>query len=462
MIGKIINGFEVIDALGSGAFGHTYKVAKDSEIYAMKILKPEAMSSDIQSEGYRRFQREIRSLQKVKSEYVVKYYESGVWVDKSIEHYFIIMEFVEGMDFDKFLSRHRKTFIKDESLMKSILSQILQGLYEIHNLNIIHRDLKPANIYITDENKIKLLDFGLVKMLDYSTVTTKGKIVGTPLFMSPEMIEGKVLDYRSDLYSFGVVLYYIFTREHPFQGENVFVLLNNIVKQHPTRISDKYSGISNALENIILKLLEKQPYLRPFKNALELQEVVLDIPFLQVGIPAYKTQDKSFSKKRFFIRLLHTEKNELKTYLSSGGHVDGIEYPANYLPLYKNQISDLKEGNIPFFFDPSTNRLAYSKFSETKGLVNLPYVYDQYNRITPKHLTNIEDIQKYVSDVLNWQLKWETGFLVTPFHYSKNLSDEWLSVDLKLIEECFEFKEKHGIKKDIFYWHMHRYRGLNR
>lgn len=450
MIGKVIDGFEIIDSLGSGAFGHTYKVQKDDAIYAMKILKPEAMSNEILSEGFKRFQREVRSLQKVTSDNVVKYYGSGVWTDKSIEHYFIIMEFIEGMDFARYLTQHRKSLIKDESAMKDILSQILKGLYDIHELNIIHRDLKPANIYITGDNKIKLLDFGLVKMLDYSTVTTKGKIVGTPLFMSPEMIEGKGIDYRSDLYSFGVLLYYIYTQEYPFQGENVFVLLNNIVKQHPKKVSDKCPDISNALENIIFKLLEKQPYLRPFKDALELQQVILDIPLLQADLPLHKVKDKSFSQKRFFIRLLHTEKTEIKNFISAGGQIDGIEFPANYLPQYQSQLSELEGFNVPYFFDPSTNRLAYSQFADTKGLVNLPYVYDRYNRITPKHLSNIEEIKKYVSDVLNWQLQWKTDFLVSPFHYSKNLRDEWLSVDLKLLEESSDFKEKHNIKKELF------------
>ncbi|MEW6326360.1 MAG: serine/threonine-protein kinase [Thermodesulfobacteriota bacterium] len=233
MIGREFNGFKIIDSLGSGAFGHTYKVQKDRSIYAMKILKPEAMGQEIQSEGFKRFQREIRSLQKVKSEFVVKYYESGTWIDKSIEHYYIIMEFIEGMDFARYLKRNRKSLIADENKMKDLFSQILRGLHDIHKINILHRDLKPANVYITDNGAVKLLDFGLVKMLDYSTVTTKGKIVGTPLFMSPEMIEGKGVDYRSDLYSFGVLLYFICTEEYPFQGENVFVLLNNIVKQPP-------------------------------------------------------------------------------------------------------------------------------------------------------------------------------------------------------------------------------------
>lgn len=450
MIGREINGFKIIDSLGSGAFGHTYKIQRDNSIYAMKILKPEAMSSEIQSEGFKRFQREIRSLQKVKSDYVVKYYESGIWTDKSIEHYYIIMEFIEGMDFARYLKLHRISLIKDENKMKNLFSQILRGLYDIHNLNILHRDLKPANIYITDNDAVKLLDFGLVKMLDYSTVTTKGKIVGTPLFMSPEMIEGKEIDYRSDLYSFGVLLYFVCTEEYPFQGENVFVLLNNIVKQYPKRVSEKFSDISNSFENIILKLLEKQPYLRPFKDAKELAQVILDIPLLQIAMPLPKTEDKSFPQKRFFIRLLHTEKSELKSFTESGGEIDGIEYPANYLPQYRNQILDLKSFNIPYFFDPSTNRLAYSQFADTKGLVNLPYVYDRYNRITPKQLSNIEAIKKYTEDVFNWQLRWETDFLIAPFHYSKTLRDEWLSVDLKIIEESFDLKEKQNLKKEIF------------
>lgn len=450
MIGREINGFKIIDSLGSGAFGHTYKVQKDNFVYAMKILKPEAMSAEIQSEGFKRFQREIRSLQKVKSEHVVKYYDSGIWADKSIEHYYIIMEFIEGMDFSRYLKLHRRFLIKDENKMKSIFSQILRGLYDIHALKILHRDLKPANIYIADNNTVKLLDFGLVKMLDYSTVTTKGKIVGTPLFMSPEMIEGKEIDYRSDLYSFGVLLYFVCTEEYPFQGENVFVLLNNIVKQHPKRVSGKFPDISNSFENIILKLLEKQPYLRPFKDAKELEQVILDIPLLQVAMPLHTAEDKSFSQKRFFIRLLHTEKNELNSFIKSGGEIDGIEYPANYLPKYQNQILDLKSFNILYFFDPSTNRLAYSQFADTKGLVDLPYVYDRYNRITPKQLSNIEAVKRYAADVLNWQLKWETDFLVAPFHYSKNLRDEWLSVDLKLIEESFELKENKNLKKEIF------------
>ncbi len=450
MIGLNINGYKITEAIGSGAFGHTYKAIKNDDIFAIKILKPEAMSDEIQSGGYKRFDREVRSLQKVKSEYVVKYYDSGVWLDKNIEHYYIVMELIEGMDFNKYLNNFREQLISNEVKMKEIFSGILEGLFAIHSQSIIHRDLKPANIFITKDDNVKLLDFGLVKMLDYSTITTRGKIVGTPLFMSPEIIEGKSIDFRSDLFSFGVLLYYIFTNEYPFSGENIFVLLNNIVKKPPERISEKLKDISNLLENIILKLLEKQPYLRPFQNAHELKNILNEIPFFKVNIDLQNEDDKSFEKKKFFIRLMHNEKGEIESYIKNNGRIDGVEFPANYLPKYKAQLIDLKSFNIPFYFDPSTNRLTYSKFTETKGLVNLPYIYDKYNRLTPGKLESLNSITKYVADVLSWQLKWKTKFLVAPFHYSKSINDPWLSIDLKLLEESIAFKSENDIPHDVY------------
>ncbi|MBU4445511.1 protein kinase, partial [bacterium] len=124
MVGLNISGYRIIEAIGSGAFGHTYKAIRNGEIFAIKILKPEAMSNEIQSGGYKRFYREIRSLQKVKSEFVVKYYDSGIWEDKGLEHYYIVMEFIEGMDFNKFLKNFRSQLLSDEDQMKNIFSGI--------------------------------------------------------------------------------------------------------------------------------------------------------------------------------------------------------------------------------------------------------------------------------------------------------------------------------------------------
>ncbi len=448
--GQLINDYRIIDSLGSGAFGSTYKVEKDNRVFALKILKPEAIHPEISSGGYKRFKIEIKALQKVNSEYVIKYFDSGIWISNNIEHFYLVMEYVEGRDFENFLKSKRDEFITNETLMRDIFSQILIGLNDIHSKDVIHRDLKPANIFITDENKIKILDFGLVKMLDYSSITTKGKLVGTPNYIPPEIIEGKRPDYRSDLYSMGVMLYRILTNQFPFKGENVFVLINNIITYPPEKPSSINKTISNAFENIILRLLEKQPYLRPFQSALELANILNEIPILKKEMDFKIIDDKSYQQKSFFIRLLHTEKTEIENFVRRGGHVDGVEYQANYLPNFQKQVEDLKKFKIPFYFDPSTNRLAFSKFSETNSLINLPYVYDEFNKLTPKKLSTLEQMERYVSDVLDWQLRWGVEKLVAPFHYSQYIGDEWLEIDLKLVEETRAFLQKKRIEKEFY------------
>lgn len=448
--GQMINEYKVIESLGSGAFGSTYKVEKDNRVFALKVLKPEAIHPEVSSGGYKRFKIEIKALQKVNSEYVIKYFDSGIWISNNIEHFYLVMEYVEGRDFENFLKSKRDEFITNEPLMRDIFSQILIGLNDIHSKDVIHRDLKPANIFITDENKIKILDFGLVKMLDYSSITTKGKLVGTPNYIPPEIIEGKRPDYRSDLYSMGVMLYRILTNQFPFKGENVFVLINNIITYPPEKPSSLNKTISNAFENIILRLLEKQPYLRPFQSALELANILNEIPILKKEMDFKIIDDKSYQQKTFFIRLLHTEKTEIENFVRRGGHVDGVEYQANYLPNFQKQVEDLKRFKIPFYFDPSTNRLAFSKFSETNSLINLPYVYDEFNKLTPKKLSTLEQMERYVSDVLEWQLRWGVEKLVAPFHYSQYIGDEWLEIDLKLVEETRAFLQKNRIEKEFY------------
>lgn len=448
--GQLINEYKIIDSLGSGAFGNTYKVEKGGEIFALKILKPEAIHPEVSSGGYLRFKAEIKALQKVASDFVIKYFESGVWINNNIEHFYLVMEYVDGKDFDDFLKSNRSRFILDEALMRDIFSQVLVGLNDIHEKNVIHRDLKPANIFVTNENKVKILDFGLVKMLDYSSITTKGKLVGTPNYIPPELIEGKRPDYRSDLYSFGVMLYKILTDRFPFSGENVFVLINNIITRPPENPSNINKNISNAFENIILRLLEKQPYLRPFKSASELAKILKEIPLLKRETDFRIIEDKTFKQKKFFIRLLHNEKAEIAEFIQAGGHVDGIEYQANYLPNFRKQVEYLKKFRIPFYFDPSTNRLTFSKFSETNGLRNLPYVYDKFNKLTPKKLSTLEQIQRYVADVLEWQLRWGVEKLVAPFHYSQHLGDEWLDIDLKIIEETRSYLQKNNIRYEFY------------
>ncbi len=439
-----IKGYELISQIGSGAFGKTHRVRKGGKVYAMKIFKPDAIRTDI---DLKRFQRECRALQKIVSDHVVRYHDHGVFDDGGVETHFIVMDFVEGHD----LARHLqgKSFPRPEAEIRGLLSQVQQGLSDIHKHRIVHRDLKPSNIFLTKDGTVKILDFGLVKMLDYTTLTMTGEMLGTPLYMSPEEMLGKDVDHRSDLFSFGVLLFYLLTGQYPFPCQNLMRLMRAVTQElpeHPTRFNPE---ISNRLENLVLRLLEKEPYLRP-SSAQEVGELLARTPFVRAQeLPAPAAAVWGFGRRMCFIRWLPNEKSALERFLNDHS-IDGVVFQANYLPRYEGHLDLLKAHRVPHLFDPSTNRLTYSKFSQTEGLKNLPYVFDKMNRLTVAQLRSIADIRRYVREVLNWQISHSCTYLVAPFHFSKTLTSEWFEVDLKLLSESREYLNSKGRTEKLF------------
>jgi serine/threonine-protein kinase len=221
-----------------------------------------------------------------------------------------------------------------------------------------------------------------------------------------------------------------------------------IVKNPPERPSRFNPRISNAFENIIMKLLEKEPYQR-FSDIKELINLINSTSVFTQDLSGIIQEDKSFKKLSYFVRLLANEKTQLQIFLQTNT-LDGVDFQANYLPKFQSIVRIINDHKVPLFFDPSTNRLAFSKFSETKGLVALPYVYDKKSRLTPKRLQTVTQIQQYAKDVLNWQLKYNCDYLMAPFHYSENLKSEWVSLDLKLLEESKEYLERENINRPLF------------
>lgn len=439
-----INGYNVQAPLGSGAFGRTYRVTKGGKVYAMKVLKPEAIRTEVDR---RRFQRECRALQKIKSEHVVCYHDHGVFDDDGRETYYIVMGFVEGTDFDRRL--RSRSLPLSEAEIRAVLGQVLAGLADIHEHNIVHRDLKPANILLAKDGSVKIVDFGLVKMIDYTTLTMTGEILGTPLYMSPEEMLDRDVDHRSDLFSFGVLLYHLLTGQFPFPYGNFMQLMRAATQNPPERPTRYNTDLSNRLENLVLRLLEKEPFLRP-SSAAEVAKLLERTPFYRADeVPAPAAEAWGFDRRMCFIRLLHNEKSVMQHFLADHT-IDGVVFQASYIPRYKRQIEVLQTHDVPYLFDPSTNRLTYSKFSETQGLRELPYVFDKMNRLTPAKLRSIADIRKYVRGILNWQLQHGCTYLVAPFHFSKTLTSEWMELDLKLISEAREYLASKDREEKLF------------
>jgi len=438
--------FRIITLLGQGQFGETYEAERTGERVALKIIKEEAIQRGF---DVKRFQREVRALQKAVGPNVVRFIDAGAAPLGKETRYFVAMEYLDGQDLAHVFET--KGGVLDEPDLRRIVSQITYGLQTIHNQNIVHRDLKPANIFVCTDGTVKLLDFGLVKMLDYTTLTSlPGQPIGTPLYIAPEILRGDGIDYRADFYSLGVLLYFLVTKgNYPITARTPIELYTRVVNEPPASPAKHNDKLSPEFVNIILTLLAKQPFERTF-NHQELIDAILTTPVvIPLHSPAFAKPARKEYKKACYFRLLHNEKSDVEAFIKTGGVMDGFVYPANFVPRYRKSLEALRNLGVRYLFDPVTYRLAYSSFALTQGLVKLPYVLDKNNVMTPDDLRTLAALQQYGQKVIDWQVKWGCSILVAPFHFCRDLGSPWLAIDIKLIEECRIYAKQKGFSQPV-------------
>ncbi len=440
IVGTVINGYLFEKALGSGSFGSVYKTSKGGNIYAAKVLAETYILEEFKNKK-NRITREIDILRKVQGNNLIKYQDDFFFKNEiGINEYVIVMEYFDGDTLRAFLENDVEL-----DLLVQIFIKILQGVMELHNTiidgeGIIHRDLKPDNIMIDSERNIKIIDYGLSKIIDFSSITTTGNQIGSPLYMSPEQLrDSKHIDYRADIYALGIILYEMLTKNIPYSAATLPELLMKILNE-PIIPPKQYNiNISDKLERIIFKATSKEPFAR-YQTVHE---------FLS-SFDGTDMRDELITSGKYYAWVY---KEKSVTMQFENENESNIIYPIHVRYWMKGLHKYLSDRNFKnVIIDPSTQRLSYIAFGGTKGLMELPYAPSK-GVISLEYLQNPHNrenyIMKWYDTVLNGQK------VILPYHYISNTDyavdkiEDWIKMNVQLIDESTKIvdneKEKYAM-----------------
>ena len=298
MIGKALGHYKVLEKLGRGGMGEVF-VAEDTKLgrkVALKVLPPHMADTE---ELRQRFEREAKAIAALNHPNIVTVFS----VEEAEGVHFITMELVGGKTLSELIPQ--RGFALNKFL--DIAIPLADAVSAAHQQGITHRDIKPDNIMVSDEGRVKILDFGLAKLKpevfpsssDSSEVATEhmtqeGRIMGTVAYMSPEQTEGKTVDHRSDIFSLGTVLYVMTTGAKPFKGDTPASTLSSVIKDTATPVTELKPDTPRDLAKIIKRCLAKDP-IRRYQNAIDLRNDVeelkqdVDSGEISEAIPVAKT-----------------------------------------------------------------------------------------------------------------------------------------------------------------------------
>jgi len=266
MIGNVVGSYKITEKIGEGGMGAVFKgidLMLEREV-AIKMLRPELAS---QPQVVERFRSEAVTLAKLNHPNIATLFSFL----RQGEDFFMVMEFVRGETLDS-LIRRSGAMPCDRAI--ALFCQALEGIDHAHRMGIIHRDVKPANMMLTGTGTLKVMDFGIARVLGTSRMTKQGNIVGTIEYMSPEQVRGQETDARSDIYSLGILLYEMLTGRVPFSSDSEYDLMQMQIESAPQPPRVFSAQIPQAVEQAIMRALAKRAEAR-FQGAAEFRDALL-------------------------------------------------------------------------------------------------------------------------------------------------------------------------------------------
>ncbi len=255
LVGRSVDRYDVVAQLGQGGFGAVYRARHQivgNEV-ALKVLWPDHAADPQKVE---RFLQEARAAAAVGSEHIVRVFDAGLTPDGVA---FLALELLEGRDLEDEL-RARETLPLEEAV--AVVAEILEGLDAAHAAGIVHRDLKPGNVFLARAERgrrVKILDFGISKIVGQKTLTAAGTILGTPQYMAPEQLSGDRLDHRADLYAAGTILYELLSGRVPFEGAGYEVLVERVQGRRPPDLRSLAPSVPPAVADVAMRALALDP-----------------------------------------------------------------------------------------------------------------------------------------------------------------------------------------------------------